>query len=259
MLHGVLEAHGGGLPDYVHAAFANTGKEREATLRFVHDCATHWGVHIRWLEFVDDRASLGPEGRFVEVGFNSASRAGEPFDRLIRRKQALPSGRQRWCTEFLKVRALFDFAETIGLGKPGQFVEMIGLRADEKPRIVRLRQSARNEARHLSFPLSTAKIRKADIFAFWEAQPFDLVLPRGLGNCDHCPFIGEKDRVARAQLDPAGAEWWARHEIETGYSFSPRATFLQLLGRAAGSPRLPLEEELDTECGAWCPSLMGGI
>ena len=51
MLWHILDAHDGKLPDDVHVCFANTGKEREETLRFVHECATRWGVRVRWLEW----------------------------------------------------------------------------------------------------------------------------------------------------------------------------------------------------------------
>lgn len=252
MLKHILDAHGGALPEDVHVTFANTGKEREETLRFVHDCATRWGVRVRWLEYRSLKRSIPASERFEEVGFNSASRAGEPFDKLITRKSGgLPNGRQRWCTEFLKVKVLIDFAVSLGWGA-GQYKEVIGLRADEKRRIDRLSSDARNEARQLSFPLSSGGVRKADIFAFWAAQDFDLMLPRGTGNCDHCPMIGDRDRVARAQMDPAGTEWWARHEMRTGYRFGRHFTFLELLGLAASSPRLPMNEDYDAECGSWC-------
>lgn len=254
MLWHILDALGGQLPADVHVCFANTGKEREETLRFVHECESRWNVRVRWLEFRKSARSVLADERFDEVGYNSASRQGEPFDLLVTRKSGgLPNGRQRWCTEFLKVKVLFDFAEAIGLGRPGQFAEIIGLRADEKHRIQRLRQDARNEARHLSFPLSTAGVRKSDVFDFWATQAFDLTLPRGMGNCDHCPMIGDRDRIARAQYDPAGVEWWARHELRTGYRFGRHFTFLEILGLAAQSPRLPLSSEMDAECGTWCP------
>lgn len=255
MLFLILWAHGGRLPDNVLVAFANTGKEREETLRFVHECSARWAVKVHWLEFVSDRATVPTAERFAEVDHNSASRAGEPFRRLIVLKQALPNGRQRWCTEFLKVKVLFDFAETVGFGRPGQFSEVIGLRADEKRRIDRLRQDARNKARQIAFPLSSAGLRKSDIFLFWASQDFDLRLPRGLGNCDHCPMIGTKDRIARAQLDPGGTEWWAREEIERGHSFGRHHSFVELLGVAGASPRLALDDALDSECGTWCPSM----
>jgi hypothetical protein len=74
MLKMILDAHGGTLPDDVHVCFANTGKEREETLRFVHECASRWNVRVRWLEFATDLRSVGAAGRFEEVGYNSASR-----------------------------------------------------------------------------------------------------------------------------------------------------------------------------------------
>ncbi len=40
MLWRILQAHGGTLPDDVYVTFANTGKEREETLRFVYECGS---------------------------------------------------------------------------------------------------------------------------------------------------------------------------------------------------------------------------
>lgn len=258
MLWRTIQAHGGELPDYVEVLFCNTGKEREVTLRFVHECGSRWGVRVRWLEFLTGRRLVPASERFEEVGFNSASRNGEPFDRLIAQKKMLPQGRRRFCTEYLKVRTMFDYMEATGHGLPGQFIEVIGLRADEKPRIDKMRNDARNKARHLSFPLSMAGVRKSDVFAFWDAQDFDLELPRGLGNCDHCPFIWRKDRIARAKLDPAGTEWWARHEIRSGRTFGKEESVAQILGYAASSPLLDLDDSYESECGAWCPSESDG-
>lgn len=56
MLWRILQAHGGTLPEDVIVTFANTGKEREETLRFVHDCGTHWNVPIVWLEYTGPKA-----------------------------------------------------------------------------------------------------------------------------------------------------------------------------------------------------------
>ena len=39
MLWRVLQSHGGSLPDDCVVCFANTGKEEEATLRFVRECS----------------------------------------------------------------------------------------------------------------------------------------------------------------------------------------------------------------------------
>lgn len=252
MLKMILDAHGGTLPGDVHVTFANTGKEREETLRFVHDCATHWNVRVRWLEFVTDLASVGHEGRIGEVGFNSASRKGEPFDRLIERKQAIPSTiTGRWCTDFLKVRTLQDFMLSQGLA-PGQYVEVIGIRQDEAHRAKRLRERDRNVARSIATPLIDAGVRKADVLGFWKAQPFDLQLPRGYGNCDHCPFVGTKNRIARARFDPAGVLPWAQHEKDKGFNFGRTFSFVEILGMAASEPELLPDDYADAECGTWC-------
>ena len=42
MLWRILHAHGGALPPDFVVAFANTGREREETLRFVHECGARW-------------------------------------------------------------------------------------------------------------------------------------------------------------------------------------------------------------------------
>lgn len=69
MLWRVLQANGG-LPKDAFVCFANTGKEEEATLRFVQRCAAEWDIPITWLEFEDT------ETGFRTVDFASASRGG---------------------------------------------------------------------------------------------------------------------------------------------------------------------------------------
>jgi hypothetical protein len=71
MLWRILDANGG-LPEHTRVCFANTGKEAEATLRFVRNCGERWRVPITWIEYRDD-----PTGWAV-VDFATASRKGEP-------------------------------------------------------------------------------------------------------------------------------------------------------------------------------------
>ena len=40
----------GMVDDKTIIAFANTGKESEATLAFIHACEMHWGIKIIWLD-----------------------------------------------------------------------------------------------------------------------------------------------------------------------------------------------------------------
>lgn len=255
MLKRIVEAHGGTLPEDVHVCFANTGKEREETLRFVHECASRWGVHIRWLEFVTDLRSVGAAGRFEEVGYNSASRDGEPLSRLIARKQSLFSTmRGRWCTQHCKVSVLHDFMETQGYSG-GDYAEAIGFRADERDRVYEMPLRALNAGRRFAFPLAADGVRKGDVLRWWKTQPFDLLLPRGTGNCDHCPFVSEKSRIARARINPEGLDWWEKHEQERRFSFGYMSV-ADLRKHIAGSPVLPMDDietdAADSECAGWC-------
>lgn len=68
------------LPEECIVRFANTGKEEEATLRFVRDCGERWGVPITWVEYRADAPG------FAVVYFETASRNGEPFAALIARR-----------------------------------------------------------------------------------------------------------------------------------------------------------------------------
>ena len=97
MLWLTLQAHGEKLPDDTHVVFANTGKEEEATLRFVRDCAERWGVPIVWVEYRPDGDG------WTTVDFHTASRNGEPFDALIRKRNYLPNPVARFCTVELKI------------------------------------------------------------------------------------------------------------------------------------------------------------
>lgn len=255
MLKGMVDAYDGRLPDNIFVGFSNTGKEREETLRFVHECGTRWDVRIHWLEFITDLRSVGAAGRFEEVGYNSASRKGEPLDRLIARKQALFSTVSgRWCTERAKVGVLHDFMEANGFER-GAYTEVIGFRADEYDRVYELPRKPRNADRRLAFPLAAAGVRKGDVLRFWKDQPFDLMLERGTGNCDHCPFLSLKSRIARARRDPAGCGWWQAHEEARDFSFG-RESFADILRHIERSPVFAMDEieadAADSECGGWC-------
>lgn len=65
MLYRVLEANNG-LPDMAKVCFANTGKEEEATLQFVHDCSVNWSVPITWLEYRADGYEVTSFEDFLE-------------------------------------------------------------------------------------------------------------------------------------------------------------------------------------------------
>lgn len=255
MLYRIVEAHGGRLPDDVHVAFANTGKEREETLRFVHECGSHWGVQITWLEWRDTKDG------FERVGFNSAARDGEPFAALIEKKKRLPNWRERWCTQFLKVGPMTAFCQSLGW-TPGAFTEVVGLRHDEGVRILKGLDNAERFGRRMAYPLAKAKVIKDDVMAFWSRQDFDLGLEPWEGNCDLCFLKGRAIKKRIIRENPEAAKWWADKESrhkgkqERGW-FDKRDSIAGLAAEVASSPTFFDEfdaEEYDVECGLICGS-----
>jgi hypothetical protein len=246
MLWSILQAHGGTLPDDVAVAFANTGKERDETLRFVHECGSRWGVRIRWLEWRKG------DPCFEEVGFNSAARKGEPFAALIEGKSYLPNWQARFCTQELKIKVLIAFAESLGWT---DYAEVIGLRHDEGLRIFKGMANAEKYGRRCLYPLAKAKVVKADVTSFWREQPFDLGLEPWEGNCDLCFLKGRGLRKRIIRDDPSRAGWWMEQEKLTGGFFDKRDRYADLVTEVRRSPELfddTLDEEYDVECGLVC-------
>jgi 3'-phosphoadenosine 5'-phosphosulfate sulfotransferase (PAPS reductase)/FAD synthetase len=268
MLWNILQAHGGKLPDDIVVTFANTGLEDERTLRFVHECGTRWGVRIHWLEWRND------ETGFEEVGFNSASRSGEPFKALVAKKKYTPNGVTRFCTQELKIRVMGKFCRSLGWE---HWTNVVGLRYDEGSRI--LKALARNEAGkerwRTSMPMAAKAVKavKRDVMAFWlgeNADPVDLKhpLPQGFdlglrdyeGNCTLC-FLKAKAKLLRLIREQPGA---AQHMIEMEVlgkgRFVTEYSYTDLVSYADRSPMLPgimddaWGDEHDAECGLWCGS-----
>ena len=214
MLWRVLQSHGGKLPADAVVCFANTGKEDEATLRFVRECSRRWAVPITWVEY----------GRGV-VTFDTASRDGEPFAALIAKKRYLPNPTARFCTSDLKV-------VPIAAAAPDDAETMIGVRADEPRRIPKLR------ARGLLVPLADAGVTQSDVQAFWRAQQFDLGLSfqdggTPLGNCDLCFLKGPNQIKSLIAAKPERALWWAYQEQFVNATFrSDRPSYSVMLKTA---------------------------
>lgn len=201
MLYQVIQANNG-LPENALACFANTGKEEEATLRFVQDCSDHWGVKIHWLEYSPE------EPKYKEVDFLTASRSGEPFEALITKKNYLPNPVTRFCTIELKIRTIHRFVKSLGW-KHNEQMDWVGIRADEPRRAAKISRERT--------PLVAAGVTAEDVGKFWQEQPFDLGLPNVNGktlhgNCDLCFLKGAKTIQSLISEKPARATWWANQE-----------------------------------------------
>ena len=253
MLWRVLQANGGKLPKDAVVTFANTGKEDEATLRFVERVSQEWAVPIVWLEFRDT------EQRFEVVDFATASRNGEPFEALIRKRNYLPNPVTRFCTIDLKISPIGRFLLSIGMAETkteAENMSMIGMRADEQRRAAKIADKSR-------IPLVKAGVTKQDVGDFWRAQPFDLELPNmnGVtmhGNCDLCFLKGGAQILSLVQEKPERAVWWAKMEAlalasrPSGAVFrSDRPSYAQIANFATDQQDMfdPNEEAVACFCG----------
>ena len=227
LLNRIVEANNG-LPDNAYVLFQNTGREREETLDFVQCCEQNFGCRIHWLEFNNEYREL-----FEVVGHNSASRNGEPFQRLIEQKKYLPNVVTRFCTEVLKVRTARRFMVSEGFKK---WYVTVGFRADEKKRVDRLAESNRRREIPLC-PLYDAGITKRHVSEFWQNMPFNLELTdvsgsTPEGNCDGCFLKSEKSRAWLAKYHPDKAEWWAELERQMGSTFDKKVSWRELIDNA---------------------------
>lgn len=209
MLWRVLQANGG-LPDDAVVCFANTGKEDEATLRFVQDCSEQWNVPITWLEYQwhEDTSQ-----RWRIVDFKTASRNGEPFEAAIRSRRYLPNPVTRFCTTLMKIRPFAKYLKTIG----PEWQQMVGIRADEQRRVAKIRARPVEEGFDRIMPLADAGVTKEDVGRFWSSNDFDLQLPNvnGVtyhGNCDLCFLKGANQIFSLIREKPERAVWWASME-----------------------------------------------
>ena len=256
MLWRVLQSNGG-LPPEAVVCFANTGREDEATLRFVRDCGEHWGVPITWLEYRNDDAG------FAVVNFETASRGGQPFEAIIQKRNFLPNPVARFCTVELKIQPEHKFLRSIGWT---EWENMVGIRSDEPRRVAKIRAnpSGGKSGPARVMPLAEAGITKRDVADFWLRSTFDLGLPNmgGItmhGNCDLCFLKGAAQIQSLIAEKPERAIWWARMEtsitnakITDGGRFrSDRPTYAQMAAFAAAQRDMfdPNEEAIACFCG----------
>jgi hypothetical protein len=199
MLRQILDAHGG-QPDDLKVCFQNTGLEHPATYQFVQDVADSWEVEITWIEYCLDGEGL-PSYRVVD--FDTASRDGEPFAKLIGKKNYLPNPVARICTGNLKVETMERWAgDQVALASG--FESVIGLRADEPRRALRVRGK-------VCVPVFEAGDTEADVLRFWQNHSFDLGLPlynNHASNCVGC-FLKGRDKLELLMLEmPEAFDWW---------------------------------------------------
>lgn len=195
--------------------FANTGKEKEETLEFIDKCDKHFGLKLVWLEYEPNPDFIYGAG-FRIVGYITAARKGEPFERVIE-VHGLPNVSSPHCSREMKENTIRAYARSIGwVGQ--NYKTAIGIRADEPGRLNYKKAKRKN----LIYPLHTMhRTTKSDVNRFWIAQSFDLQLKSYEGNCDLCWKKSIRKLMTIAKDNPEVLAWW--REMESKYeNFIPQ-------------------------------------
>lgn len=242
-----LAAQAGGWPMPV-GTFQNTGEEHPSTISFLRDLHMHVAPVVCLEYRPPARVGGAPrESSFVVVSFDDLSMQGQPFDAFL---QALadyrrevkglgptaPWARKRICTAYMKIKTQAHYLRR-ELGWQ-EWEAWAGLRADEPSRVRGLTENEwRSGGGAQAAPLAELGISKADVYRFWQDQPFDLAF-QGRddalhGNCEHCFLKDEADLSRSLDTSPEMAERWIQRQARFG-SFRPRGrpTYPQLQAEA---------------------------
>lgn len=226
-----------GISNYV-VLFANTGKEAPATLDFVNECDKRWSLNVVWLEYTKEKPW------FKVVTYETASRNGEPFEKIFR--NYLPNIAKRFCTAELKVKVMKRYMKSIGVKK---WDVAMGIRYDEPLRWGRYLLNAQKEPFFYTLPLYEWRIIKSDITAFWKASDFDLQIISDAGNCDLCFMKGRAKMLRLIRADPSKADWWIEQEKKMKSTFIKNTSYLELKQMAITQTEIIFEkDEIEFPC-----------
>lgn len=204
--------------------FSNTGKEREETLQFVHECSERWNIPIVWVE-ASHKDSNGntysKKGWKVNhriVSYLTASRNGEPFEEMIS-VLGIPTTNAPFCSDQLKRKVIESYLKSIGWK---DFYKAIGIRSDEIDRV-----NSNFRAKKILYPLVNENpMTKQDVLNWWADNNFDLTVDADLGNCDNCWKKDLKRLCRNARNYPKSFDWWQLMTDRYG-NYNPRNTDLK--------------------------------
>ncbi|NDC40810.1 MAG: Nin-like protein [Chitinophagia bacterium] len=224
--------------------FCNTGKEREETLVFVARVAAYiykvFGKTVVWLEYCRWAG-------FKVVNYSTASRKGEPFEILIRKRKFVPNAVARFCTQELKIRVIKKYILSLGYE---YWTNVVGIRYDE-PRRYKIKEKVYKERWDIDMPLVRWKIIKEDVLGYWQAMPFNLELKNEYeGNCDLCHLKGMNKKKAILRDDRTIGLWWQKMEVLVGGQFRSGYSVSQLLNMVDNE--LPFPELDDDNLDCFC-------
>lgn len=190
--------------------------EDDKTLRVVFDLEQAMGREVIWI-------------------------AGDTFETVIRKKCAIPTKHNRFCTQKMKVEAIGEWwhRENIGI-----VLMNIGFRYDEKERSekfgtkskLRVGKSkngktdrwAELEWRVGNFPLIENKICNFHVKEYWQRHP-SIVFPED-SNCVGCFWKPIEQLRKNWDDNPKKMEWFAERERENkwGHTFKEGISFDQI-------------------------------
>jgi 3'-phosphoadenosine 5'-phosphosulfate sulfotransferase (PAPS reductase)/FAD synthetase len=221
--------------------FANTGKELPQTLDFVNECDLRWSLNTVWLEYC-------PIDKFKVVDYSTASRSGEPFERILEKRKYLPNRVTRFCTTELKIKPMHNYLKSLGFNSKWDCA--VGIRYDEENRYRRLKSSNQKLYDKYLFPLYDFKVTKKEVVQFWANQDFDLQIPSEHGNCDLCFMKGVRKRSNQARQMPGILDWWNKMEVKYNARFDNEYS-VATIKYLSSTPQLfeDLEPNLSCFCG----------
>lgn len=179
--------------------FCDTGREHSKTYKFINDFEAHENIPVIRLKY--------------EGG----------FEKLIKKRKAVPNQFKRFCTIELKIKTCRRYLRKLGHIKYENFV---GFRYDEPLRVKRRKQMWKQVIDR--FPLYENKIDKTQINKYWNNKPYNLEIPSILGNCTLCFMKGKNAVVAILREYPELAEPWIKDEVNTNHTYFKDITINQL-------------------------------
>lgn len=190
--------------------FANTSREKEETLLFVHQLEVVFGLPIVWVEAKVWHGQRKSSTHTI-TNYKDAKRNGEVFTEVIK-KYGIPCSSAPHCTREMKRYTINSYAKSIGWDK-GTYLTAIGYRSDEPKRVNLIKAAKQNHW----YPLFEWGIKKSDVATFWLKQSFDLQLEDWQGNCKLCYKKSKRKLLTQIISDPECTEWIKDMEDEHGY------------------------------------------
>ena len=178
------------------------------------------------------------------------------FDSVIRHGVGLPDKTKRWCTDELKVRAIWWYIHNHILDSPDDLVWMhIGYRADEQHRWEKLRRCEANQIKYPTHcpvdakdklqkhrhrvheyriphcPMIDAGIDRLDVMKFWADKGWQWPL---VSNCAHCFYHNDTELQHVYERYPQYLDWAIQMEHERGARWDSKRTLTQRLSTSQG-------------------------